>query len=673
MNKFLSFCGRILGGSIIQYLGIYMSVNFFAPQRTIFWWTQSAICMTLMLHTPDKLWYERSIHVLTGLCSYLFIRRNAFPLNLLLSVCICNALGQIFGYCSMKYYFKILNNDNITTTRFLYIFTIFPSIIASLISAVPGSFSFYSILEDIDLFRVFINYFFGHLAGTISILYPCLIVPILFKNRKSLELKKFIGLPIIISISLFNSYFLFGFTVIVIIYGIIISTSMYMDQFYTSIFGFLSSCVIMGSTIARKGPFNSISSVNDISHIFIATQMGITTLTLLYAFISIIFSKIRNLELFERMAKEEMKDKIDKQMINLFRIGHDLNNNSTLVKSICDNITEDDNNVIQKTSGNLKIIDAINTLNGVLVSDMIDVVKQEPSKVLSKEGIDIVDFIDTYVIVGTGMVKLSGKDIKVISLSSGQKIPLVFTNKERLHQIMCNLVTNAIKYTKYGKIELSVTFSKTILNIHIEDTGIGISKNDMEKIFDPFFRCNNDSNMISGSGVGLSNVKKICNILGASIDVSSPGLGCGSKFTLSIERGFAKELRVSFNFRVLVVDDSFVIRKLLKKYLISMGCDVVSVDSVENARVELSNINKEPFDVIMTDGSMEGQSGTSFISDIRNGEVDGVLKNIPCILCSGEKYNPIDSCTLYICKPFSKGDIAVSLDTIVHMTGSITV
>ena len=88
---------------------------------------------------------------------------------------------------------------------------------------------------------------------------------------------------------------------------------MYMDQFYTSIFGFLSSCVIMGSTISRRGPFNSISSINDISHVVIATQMGITTLTLLYAFIGIIFAKIRNLELFERMAKEEMKDKICKE------------------------------------------------------------------------------------------------------------------------------------------------------------------------------------------------------------------------------------------------------------------------------------------------------------------------------------------------------------------------
>ena len=666
--RLLHSISRLVGGFVAQGVGVFLSVTLFAPSRTIFWWTQSAIAMALMLHTPDKYWYERPVHLLSGLSAYVIIRRDAFPMSLLLTVCACNAAGQLFGYVTTKHFYRTMNTKNVGTLRFLAVFTLFPVLLASLVASIPGSLGFYFLLEGVTLLNVFINYSFGHISGTASILYPSLVVPVLWRHRRQLDPRQFVGLLLIMGLCAFKDYFLFGFTSIVLIYGIVIWTSIYMDQFYSSIMGFLSTSIVLGFTIAGRGPFNSLNINDGNNSVVIGTQMAITALTLFSASIVLIFTRIRDLELKERTSREKMSKKIDEQMVNLFRIGHDLSNNSTLVKGLCENILGG-GGIDQSPDLNVKIMDAINTLNGVLISDMVDVVKCDSGLVVPKERVDIVEFIETYIIVATGMSRLEGKDIMVTSSGLGKDTPVVFTNRERLHQVMCNLMGNAVKYTERGRIDFVVSFSDKELNIHVADTGIGINEEDLPKVFETFYRCNHAKQINSGTGVGLANVKKICDMIGATISVSSEGEGKGSTFTLCLERTSSMETIKSFSLRVLALDDSFVIRKLLTKYLSSLGCEVVSVCSVEEARIELSDITKPPFDVVITDGSMGGQSGKEFIADIRAGGVKGLSGETPCIICSGEKHEVMDDSTFFMGKPFSKGDVSVSLDRVVRNMG----
>ena len=659
---------RLAGGFIAQGVGVFLSVTLFAPSRTIFWWTQSAIAMALMLHTPDKYWYERPVHLLSGLSAYVLIRRDAFPMSLLLTICACNAAGQLFGYLTMKQFYRTMNTKNVGTLRFLAVFTLFPVLLASLVASIPGSLGFYFLLEGVTLLNVFINYSFGHISGTASILYPSLVVPVMWKKRRQLDLKHFIGILFIIGLCAFKNYFLFGFTSIVLIYGIVIWTSIYMDQLYSSIMALTSTSIVLGFTMARRGPFNSLNINDGNDSVVIGTQMAITALTLFSASIVLIFTRIRDLEMTERTSREKMSKRIDDQMVNLFRIGHDLGNNSTLVKGLCENIL-DGGGIDQSPDLNVKIMDAINTLNGVLISDMVDVVRCDSDRVVSKERVDIVEFIETYIIVATGMARLEGKDIIVTFSGVRKDTPVVFTNRERLHQIMCNLVGNAVKYTERGRIYFVVSFTDKELSIHVSDTGIGISEKDLPKVFDTFYRCNHAKQINSGTGVGLSNVKKICDMIDATIDVFSEGEGKGSTFTLSLQRTSSVETIKMFSLRVLALDDSFVIRKLLAKYVSSLGCEIVSLASVEDARIELSDITQSPFDVVVTDGSMGGQSGQDFIADIRDGRVKGLSRKIPCIICSGEKSDIVDDRTFFMGKPFSKGDVSVSLDKVVRKMG----
>ncbi|CAN0448021.1 unnamed protein product [Pylaiella littoralis] len=216
----------------------------------------------------------------------------------------------------------------------------------------------------------------------------------------------------------------------------------------------------------------------------IGTDMTIIELTLLSATISIVFTRVRKLESSEREWRENTEKVMDDQMVNLCRIGHDLNNNFTLVKGLCENIFDDS---IPHDS-KLKIVNAINTLNGVLISDIMDTFRDDPTRKISKEKIDVLDLIETYIIVARGMSGLEGKSMVVSYNGMRDDIPFVYSNIERLHQIMCNLVGNAVKYTQRGCITFGIRYTEETLSIVVTDTGIGISEKDIPKLFDEFYR-----------------------------------------------------------------------------------------------------------------------------------------------------------------------------------------
>lgn len=182
--------------------------------------------------------------------------------------------------------------------------------------------------------------------------------------------------------------------------------------------------------------------------------------------------------------------------------------------------------------------------------------------------------------------------------------------------------------------------------------------------------------MNTGTGLGLANVKKICASIGAEISVSSPGEGKGSTFTLVLPRRCGEDQVMSandipsvpthFSLRVLVMDDSLVIRKLMTKYLDKLGCQVVDTASVEESRAYLlSEEGSGVFDMVITDSSMGGgESAPEFIRNIRAGRVRGLSKFVPCTLCSGEHVwegYERGSNTIAIAKPFSSADIAAAL------------
>ncbi|MGF1674140.1 MAG: sensor histidine kinase, partial [Rivularia sp. (in: cyanobacteria)] len=111
---------------------------------------------------------------------------------------------------------------------------------------------------------------------------------------------------------------------------------------------------------------------------------------------------------------------------------------------------------------------------------------------------------------------------------------LVVTDGLKLQQVMTNLVSNAIRYTESGTIEIDCHWvNKNRWEIIVSDTGVGISEEDLLNIFNPYYRANSkrDSCLIDGTGLGLAIVSQIVQLIQGEIKVESV-LGIGSTFTV---------------------------------------------------------------------------------------------------------------------------------------------
>lgn len=130
-----------------------------------------------------------------------------------------------------------------------------------------------------------------------------------------------------------------------------------------------------------------------------------------------------------------------------------------------------------------------------------------------------------------------------IKLHSNENTPNVITSKLYIEEILQNIIGNAIKYTNKGGITITLEpESRTSIRLCVSDTGIGISKNDQERVFDKFFRSEDPlTRQTGGSGLGLYISSKLASRIGSKINISS-SLGKGTTFSLSIPVVAVKEV-----------------------------------------------------------------------------------------------------------------------------------
>jgi two-component system phosphate regulon sensor histidine kinase PhoR len=114
---------------------------------------------------------------------------------------------------------------------------------------------------------------------------------------------------------------------------------------------------------------------------------------------------------------------------------------------------------------------------------------------------------------------------------------LVLADEEAVRQIVDNLIDNAIKYTpEFGSVSVSCLCDHDVVCVEVADTGIGIPRDDLPRIFERFYRVDKArSRELGGTGLGLSIVKHLMQSIGGQIDVSSR-VGAGSRFTVALPR-----------------------------------------------------------------------------------------------------------------------------------------
>ncbi len=169
-----------------------------------------------------------------------------------------------------------------------------------------------------------------------------------------------------------------------------------------------------------------------------------------------------------------------------------------------------------------------------LVEDLLEVSRIEQGRIkIEKEKILLPDFISEICNEISPKVKEKGLVFNFVNhLEENKKIEIE-SDRDRLKQVLINLIGNAIKYTLKGSIEVGLTLEeKNFISIYVKDTGIGISAQDQEKLFSKFFRVQSEeTSKISGTGLGLWITKKVIELLGGKIYLESIK-GQGSKFTV---------------------------------------------------------------------------------------------------------------------------------------------
>lgn len=272
----------------------------------------------------------------------------------------------------------------------------------------------------------------------------------------------------------------------------------------------------------------------------------------------------------------------------------------------------------------------------VLINDILDLAKVDAGK-MTFEQVPFKMEVSIAAMLHMFKTKIQEKNIK-LEVAYDPAIPKVLIGDPvRLHQIILNLVSNAIKFTNQGKITVSVGILKedkenVSIEFIIKDTGIGISAEKLPTIFENFQQASsNTSRLYGGTGLGLAIVKQLVEPQGGSIHVESiEGKGSTFSFILSFQKTHEEsefedvitELNSEMNnIKVLVVEDIALNQLLMRTLLDDFGfeCTIAA-----NGRIAIEELENNSFDIILMDlqmPEMNGFEATEYIRNFMNSDI----------------------------------------------------
>jgi CheY-like chemotaxis protein len=324
-----------------------------------------------------------------------------------------------------------------------------------------------------------------------------------------------------------------------------------------------------------------------------------------------------------------------------------------------------------------------------LINDVLDLSKVEAGR-MEVEVLPLSAHVLVGEVIKTLMVKAQEKDI-FLRLKLSEPIPeKVLGDPTRLRQIFTNLISNAIKFTDEGGVEVALYLTEadgeTRFAIDVIDNGIGIPADKVEAIFDPFTQADSSTTRkFGGTGLGLAISRDFARMMGGDI-VAISDVGKGSVFHATIDPGALDGVRllqpdealaacdeapdaghVAWQFnagRVLVVDDGEENRELVTLVLEEAG---LQVDSAEDGRVGLDKGRQGNYDVILMDIQMPVMDGYEATTALRHAGVDTPIFALTANAMKGfeEKCLAV-GCTGFLTKPV---DIDLLLDTLGKLLG----
>lgn len=272
------------------------------------------------------------------------------------------------------------------------------------------------------------------------------------------------------------------------------------------------------------------------------------------------------------------------------------------------------------------IVDSVTELRDKIDHSLNYVQSEAAQLVSTQKGVDL-SRLATHLMAE---VKASYKNEQVEIRLDLDDLPLVDVDSDRLRQVLTHLISNAVKFTDQGVIELNLsllTIKGRIAQIEfrVSDTGLGIAPSDQVEIFRAFPKSGNQSQR-RGAGLGLALCQRLTQSLGGEIVVAS-ALGKGSTFHFCLELTLADQVfesdpaeEISDKLSVLLVEDNLVNQKLAAKLLENMGCEVdVANDGVD----AVDKFSQATYDVVFMDCQMPNMDGFEATSKMRELESGG--------------------------------------------------
>lgn len=252
---------------------------------------------------------------------------------------------------------------------------------------------------------------------------------------------------------------------------------------------------------------------------------------------------------------------------------------------------------------------------------------------------------------------------------------IVYADRQRLLQVLGNLIGNSLKYTREGRVGLEGSYDygpgPGSLMFTVRDTGIGIAPERLAAIFEPFSRMSDPYHrQQDGIGLGLSIVRNICRLMGGDIMVeSTPGKGSTFFVRLPAKTPSADSISTADNpggsvslppLFVLAVDDVQENLEILKFYFEGTGADLTDATTGQEA---LQKLSQQRFDCVLLDMQLPDISGMEIIRFLREEEKQGGREHIHIVGISANAYEKAGAeaisagCDVFISRPFSRQDL----------------
>lgn len=269
-------------------------------------------------------------------------------------------------------------------------------------------------------------------------------------------------------------------------------------------------------------------------------------------------------------------------------------------------------------------------------------------------------------------------------LKAIQQIPkTIFTDSNRLEQILHNLISNAIKFTSRGHISIEVNFSienPASIEFRISDTGCGIQPVNVGKLFKPFAQEDNSLTRVhGGTGLGLVISKQLAKLLGGDLQLSSSTPGIGSTFSLRIATGIKSKPELEdlispdgqkrssnesdasplplLDFEILLAEDGLDNQRLITLLLRKAGAKVVLAENGQLAidQMRSASLEKRNFDIVLMDMQMPVLDGYRATSQLRDMGFDVPVIALTAHAMTGDRERCLEAgCDDYITKPVDR-------------------